>query len=116
MFACVCGLKIRDTADYKSALLALAQKYAFFTRRNDPLSCRLQSVLLQHSSHTFRRVTIRKEKPYGLKGGVTGKTGNQYILSVEGKKIKLKGMDGTSVNAGDRLIIETPGGGGFGKK
>ncbi len=57
----------------------------------------------------------RVEKPYGLKGGSTGKTGKQVILHPDGKKKLLKGMDGVKVNAGDRLVIETPGGGGYGK-
>jgi len=56
----------------------------------------------------------RKEKPYGLKGGLPGKVGKQFILLRDGKRKPLKGMDGVSVSAGDRLIIETPGGGGYG--
>ena len=58
----------------------------------------------------------RKEKPYGQKGGAPGKTGEQMIVRANGKKERLKGMDSKSVNAGDRLIIKTPGGGGWGKK
>jgi len=58
----------------------------------------------------------RKEKPYGLKGGSPGKAGNQYILKKDDQKLKLKGMDSATLNAGDRLIIETPGGGAFGRK
>ncbi len=57
----------------------------------------------------------RKEKPYGLKGGGTGKTGDQYIIKSDGRKVNLKGMDGTSVQSGDRIIITSPGGGGYGK-
>jgi 5-oxoprolinase (ATP-hydrolysing) len=64
------------------------------------------SLLTQH----------RKEKPYGSKGGDEGKPGQQYIIRKSGKKDKLKGMDGAQLKTGDRLIIETPGGGGFGKK
>ncbi|HEY5823772.1 MAG TPA: hydantoinase B/oxoprolinase family protein, partial [Cyclobacteriaceae bacterium] len=58
----------------------------------------------------------RKEKPYGLKGGSEGKTGNQYILTKGKRKLKLKGMDSATLQTGDRLVIETPGGGAFGKK
>ena len=56
----------------------------------------------------------RKEKPYGLNGGGQGKTGEQILIRRDGKKEKLKGMDSTVVNPGDRLVIKTPGGGGWG--
>ena len=56
----------------------------------------------------------RKEKPYGLNGGGEGKTGEQTLIHANGKKEKLKGMDSSVVNVGDRLIIKTPGGGGWG--
>ncbi len=57
----------------------------------------------------------RKEKPYGQNGGAPGKTGEQVIVRSNGKKEKLKGMVSQSVRKGDRLIIKTPGGGGWGK-
>lgn len=63
------------------------------------------SILSQH----------RVEKPYGMKGGESGKVGSQIIVRSNGKKEKLKGVDGTTVYPGDRIIIETPGGGGWGK-
>lgn len=71
------------------------------------------SVLTQH----------RKEAPYGLKGGSNGQIGEQYILRGETlgqpekpcEKIPLKGIDGMTVYAGDKLVIKTPGGGGFGE-
>ncbi|CAN5191937.1 hydantoinase B/oxoprolinase family protein [soil metagenome] len=57
----------------------------------------------------------RKEKPYGFKGGAPGKTGEQTLIHSEGTKQKLKGMESLSVKKGDKLIIRTPGGGGYGK-
>lgn len=56
----------------------------------------------------------RVEEPYGMKGGGTGKCGRQYIVRANGKREFLKGMDSARVHAGDRLIIETPGGGAWG--
>jgi 5-oxoprolinase (ATP-hydrolysing) len=53
----------------------------------------------------------RVEGPYGLNGGKPGKTGRQYIVN----KTALRGTASTSVSKGDRLVIETPGGGGFGR-
>jgi 5-oxoprolinase (ATP-hydrolysing) len=58
----------------------------------------------------------RIEKPYGLKGGESGKPGKQFIIRANGRKEKLKGMDGASLLKGDQLIIATPGGGGYGKR
>ncbi len=57
----------------------------------------------------------RKEKPYGLKGGLPGQTGQQFIIRKNGVVQKLNGMDSASVSEGDLIIIETPGGGGYGK-
>jgi 5-oxoprolinase (ATP-hydrolysing) len=55
----------------------------------------------------------RVEKPYGLKGGSPGKSGEQFIIRKDGKKEKLKGMDSAAVNPGDVIVIKTPGGGGW---
>ncbi|HZY79165.1 MAG TPA: hydantoinase B/oxoprolinase family protein [Cyclobacteriaceae bacterium] len=57
----------------------------------------------------------RAEAPYGLGGGQPGKTGRQYIIKTTQKKVALGGMDSATVSANDRLIIETPGGGGYGR-
>ncbi|MFO7850706.1 MAG: hydantoinase B/oxoprolinase family protein, partial [Spirochaetia bacterium] len=56
----------------------------------------------------------RKEKPYGLYGGEAGKPGEQWIERNDGRKEVLDGTDGCRVDRGDRVIIYTPGGGGFG--
>ncbi len=58
----------------------------------------------------------RKEGPYGLAGGAPGKPAKQLLVRSTGEKIKLESIDGKEVNPGDRIIIETPGGGGFGSK
>lgn len=57
----------------------------------------------------------RKEHPYGMNGGTPGKTGEQYVVRKDGKKEILKSIDGTIVQKGDRIIINTPGGGAWGK-
>ncbi len=51
----------------------------------------------------------RVEEPYGLNGGKPGKRGRQYIVG----KGPVHGS--ASVKKGDRIVIETPGGGGYGK-
>jgi 5-oxoprolinase (ATP-hydrolysing) len=57
----------------------------------------------------------RKEKPYGMKGGQASKSGEQILVNSSGKKMKLKGMDSATIEKGDKIIIKTPGGGGWGK-
>ncbi len=55
----------------------------------------------------------RKRGPYGLQGGAEGARGTNQILS--GKKRKSVAAKGShTLNAGDRIRIETPGGGGHG--
>jgi 5-oxoprolinase (ATP-hydrolysing) len=56
----------------------------------------------------------RVEQPYGLKGGHTGKPGQQKLISKNGEEKILKGMDSVVAEAGDRVQIQTPGGGGYG--
>jgi len=56
----------------------------------------------------------RVEAPYGLNGGKPGKVGRQYIVRATGQRVALRGTVSTSVFKNDRLVIETPGGGGYG--
>ncbi len=62
------------------------------------------SVLTQH----------RTVAPFGLAGGEDGEPGRQRVVRADGTEIVLKSVDGCDVQAGDRLIMETPGGGGYG--
>jgi N-methylhydantoinase B len=57
----------------------------------------------------------RKHGPYGLAGGDEGKPGTASILR-DGRARKLTSKGSWELEAGDRVRIETPGGGGFGKK
>jgi len=56
----------------------------------------------------------RRFSPYGLAGGAPGKKGNN-ILVRQGKRITLGSKASFRVNRGDKLIVETPGGGGYGR-
>ncbi len=64
-------------------------------------------------------VTINSERriysPYGLKGGQPGLAGRNRIITSEGETV-VGGKHTTRVNAGDQVVIETPGGGGWGAK
>ena len=52
--------------------------------------------------------------PYGLAGGQGGKTADQTVVRTNGKTEKCPGICSFQAQPGDRLIIETPGGGGYG--
>jgi N-methylhydantoinase B/oxoprolinase/acetone carboxylase alpha subunit len=57
----------------------------------------------------------RRFAPYGLEGGQDGKKGRNILISKGRKKI-LRSKVNLEVGAGDVLRIETPGGGGYGRK
>jgi 5-oxoprolinase (ATP-hydrolysing) len=68
---------------------------------------------LESMSVTFvgsRRIVA----PFGLDGGAGGATGRQWIEKRNGTLVPMSGTDHVKVEAGDLVVIETPGGGGFG--
>jgi N-methylhydantoinase B len=59
----------------------------------------------------------RNFRPYGLQGGEEGAAGHAWLrLAREPTLIELPGKCSRHLSAGDRLRLETPGGGGWGKK
>jgi N-methylhydantoinase B len=56
----------------------------------------------------------RKRGPYGLSGGAAGMTGNAKIIH-EGRSRRIGSKGSWRLEAGDRIRIESPGGGGHGK-
>jgi len=56
----------------------------------------------------------RNTDPYGLEGGEAGARGRNYLLRANGTQEMLKGNDEAEVQLNDVIVIETPGGGGFG--
>jgi N-methylhydantoinase B len=59
----------------------------------------------------------RRRAPYGLAGGAEGRTGRDSIISGDdGSTRPIKSKGSWELRAGDRIRIETPGGGGHGKK
>jgi 5-oxoprolinase (ATP-hydrolysing) len=57
----------------------------------------------------------RKVPPYGMAGGEPGAVGKNYVIRADGSRTDLGSTDKTEMNPGDMFVIETPGGGGFGK-
>lgn len=52
--------------------------------------------------------------PYGLKGGLPGQVGHNWVQRRNGKIEELKHCAQVEMEVGDVFIIETPGGGGYG--
>ena len=56
----------------------------------------------------------RTTAPYGLQGGAVGQTGQNTLIRADGSEHLLPGKVTLDVAAGERVRIETPGGGGWG--
>ena len=57
----------------------------------------------------------RVNPPYGLNGGDAGKKGRNYLVD-RGRRKNLAGQVSLQLTAGQAVRIETPGGGGWGRK
>jgi 5-oxoprolinase (ATP-hydrolysing) len=57
----------------------------------------------------------RRIPPYGMAGGEPGAVGRNWVDRADGSRSVLGFADETEVAAGDVFVIETPGGGGYGK-
>ena len=62
------------------------------------------SLLTQHRHHA----------PYGLEGGGAGQCGEQWLSRPGTEELKFAPSVTLAVTAGDRIVMKTPGGGGFG--
>ena len=75
-------------------------------------------IIREYRFLTDVEITVISERrripPYGLFGGNPAETGKNYIVK-NGKKVEKEGKFSEKLSKGDKLIIETPGGGGFGK-
>lgn len=58
----------------------------------------------------------RVQSPYGMSGGLPGLVGRQRLIGKDGSLVALPGIVNLQVEAGARVVIETPGGGGWGKR
>jgi N-methylhydantoinase B/oxoprolinase/acetone carboxylase alpha subunit len=75
-------------------------------------------LVREYEFHAPARVNILSERrqfsPYGLAGGKPGKKGKNILIHNH-RKINLGGKASFRVRPGDVVIVETPGGGGYGK-
>lgn len=58
----------------------------------------------------------RRHRPWGLAGGEPGAIGEDWLIHPDGSKERLPGKTTIEVETGDRLVILTPGGGGWGSE
>ncbi|MFI1288837.1 hydantoinase B/oxoprolinase family protein [Streptomyces sp. NPDC020792] len=56
----------------------------------------------------------RRVRPYGMAGGEPGALGANRVEHADGTVTELGGSDSADVAPGDVLVVETPGGGGYG--
>jgi 5-oxoprolinase (ATP-hydrolysing) len=57
----------------------------------------------------------RRVPAFGLAGGEPGALGRHWIEHPDGRVTPMGGCDSVPVQAGDVFVIETPGGGGYGR-
>jgi N-methylhydantoinase B/oxoprolinase/acetone carboxylase alpha subunit len=57
----------------------------------------------------------RKRAPWGAAGGGDGSKGRNARVTARGRVEALPGKFQQRFEAGDRLVVESPGGGGYGR-
>jgi 5-oxoprolinase (ATP-hydrolysing) len=57
----------------------------------------------------------RRVAPFGLQGGGDGARGANYVERADGRIERFGATHRFAVQAGDVFVIETPGGGGYGR-
>ena len=77
-----------------------------------------EGIVREYELLTEASVTIISERrrgaPYGARGGQPGASGRNTLIR-DGREQPLPGKVQLQLRAGDRLRIETPGGGGYGE-
>jgi 5-oxoprolinase (ATP-hydrolysing) len=58
----------------------------------------------------------RRVPPRGILGGLDAQPGRNWVERTDGCVEMLRATAYADVQPGDRFVIETPGGGGFGRK
>ncbi len=65
------------------------------------------------------RVSLQSDRcifsPYGLQGGTDGKVGRNFVIACDGSEKPYPGKATLTLEKGEVVVVETPGGGGWGK-
>lgn len=71
-------------------------------------------VMLQDETRFSLSADRRKIGPWGVFGGLPGRTSDCVVVSQDGKRKRLPSKITTTLKKGDKVILVTPGGGGWG--
>lgn len=69
---------------------------------------------IDHEARVSLQSDRRLTGPYGLHGGASGATGQNSVRDRQGKVTALPGKGSVTLAPGETVIVETPGGGGWG--
>jgi N-methylhydantoinase B len=69
---------------------------------------------LGHTARVSLQCERRRFAPYGLHGGADGKPGRNYVLQKDGATREEPGKASLSLGPDEIIVVETPGGGGWG--
>ena len=73
-------------------------------------------VLLLEPAVVTMQSERRSTAPWGLAGGASGRCGRNVLIHPDGSEEELPSKFTRRLAAGDRLRVETPGGGGWGEQ
>jgi N-methylhydantoinase B len=75
----------------------------------------VRRIYLLHEPATFTLSSDRsRNPPWGLAGGRPGRPADNYRIAPGGGRVDLPSKVSTRLRAGERVVIQTPGGGGYG--
>jgi N-methylhydantoinase B len=69
---------------------------------------------LDHQTRVSLQCERRRFAPYGLHGGADGKPGRNAVTHADGGVSEVPGKASLSLGPDEIIIVETPGGGGWG--
>ena len=75
----------------------------------------VRKILFLEAMNTSILSSCRTIAPFGLNGGKPGQCGQNSVQRKDGSVEQLEANTTAAMQAGDTLIVATPGGGGFGK-
>jgi len=74
----------------------------------------IREILFLTESDVTLLTERRRLRPWGLHGGQPGQQGENLLVRASGETVRLRGKHRFPARPGDRLIVQTPGGGGWG--
>jgi N-methylhydantoinase B len=122
----IAGVQTHMTNSLNTPVEALEYAYPFRVRRygyragsgGEGQFCGGDGLVREVEMRVPTRVTLladrRRFRPYGLAGGGEGAAGAAWVVKADGVEGRLPGKCSCTIEAGDAIRIETPGGGGWG--